>query len=403
MTSNLLYPLLHAIIISLGSMVMGIHTAFFSPAQSSLVPEFNLSDSNASLFNSLIFLFAALGSIIFKISVRFVGRKMTLYIFAFVTIIFTILQAVSKTTFLIFFSRCFLGIVTGLFAALCPLYIVEISPPEYRGALGVLQLLFAVLGNIYVYLFGIGFNWRIITWFTLIIPCLLASLLWIVPNSHVKETSEMAESIFQMKFLIPFIHSVILIFFQQFAGYNAVISNYTAIFRDAKVPIKPEIATVIVPIATLISCVFSSFSVEIFGRKPSWIVSSFGHVIAVSIIWATDIFNLPKILPIIALFISNLSIGIGVGPIPWMIVAELFPDSVKSIFQSIIITINWLFATVVVYLWGIMKNWSMGWSFFIFACITLLSAIYGILWMPETKAKIEPATPSADSKENVSA
>jgi MFS family permease len=85
-----------------------------------------------------------------------------------------------------------------------------------------------------------------------------------------------------------------------------------------------------------------------------------------------------------------------------MIVSELFPDSVRSIFQSIIIAANWLLATLVVYLWGFMKEWSIGWSFFIFACITIASGIYGILWMPETKVKAAVAQDSISDEKDQS-
>ena len=88
----------------------------------------------------------------------------------------------------------------------------------------------------------------------------------------------------------------------------------------------------------------------------------------------------------IILFIFFLNIGI--GPIPWMINGELFPEECKSASASLSTIVNWLMAftvtKTVVYLQAV-----LGYSgtYFLYGSLTTLGAIYILLGVPETKGK----------------
>lgn len=167
---------------------------------------------------------------------------------------------------------------------------------------------------------------------------------------------------------------------------STILSNMQKIFEDAEISMKPSIAAVVVGSVHVIATCCSSFSVEKFGRRPTWIISSLGLSVALVLIWLNDYFNLSNVIPVVGLILYVIFFGIGFGPIPWLIVPELFPDSVRSFFQSFASTMNWIFGAAIIFLWPIMRDkLGFGWAFFCFGMVCLLSAIYGIFLMPETK------------------
>lgn len=88
----------------------------------------------------------------------------------------------------------------------------------------------------------------------------------------------------------------------------------------------------------------------------------------------------------VALFIVVFSIGF--GPIPWMMIGELFPNKEKGMAGSISAAFNWSLAFAVTKLFQNMLNlFGNGITFGIFAVICGLGTAFVILMVPETKGK----------------
>ena len=88
----------------------------------------------------------------------------------------------------------------------------------------------------------------------------------------------------------------------------------------------------------------------------------------------------------IILFIFFLNIGI--GPIPWMINGELFPEECKSASASLSTIVNWLMAfTVTKTVVNLQAVLGYSGTYFLYGSLTTLGAIYILLGVPETKGK----------------
>lgn len=88
----------------------------------------------------------------------------------------------------------------------------------------------------------------------------------------------------------------------------------------------------------------------------------------------------------VALFIIVFSIGF--GPIPWLMIGELFPNKVKGIAGSISAAFNWSLAFTVTKLFQNMLNlFGNGTTFGIFAIICALGTAFVYFTVPETKGK----------------
>ena len=97
--------------------------------------------------------------------------------------------------------------------------------------------------------------------------------------------------------------------------------------------------------------------------------------------------------------LDNFFFSIGLAPIPWFFVPELFPDSVRHTATSCMTAINWSFGSALFYLWDVMEaGIGMTWSFAFFAIIMVASLIFGIICLPEPKGEMGAGVENIDSK-----
>ncbi|KAH0791454.1 major facilitator superfamily transporter [Histomonas meleagridis] len=384
--------LLYVLIIGIGSSICGLGIAYYSPAGEPLQKELNLNPTQANIFNTLHPLFGILGGPINNFLIPLLGRKKMTFTISVVSFISWILLGVTKLNYywLAFLARSLMGICTGGFSGVCSMYIVETAPSKYRGSYGVIHQLMITLGIVWVYFLGIFCIWRTLAFVCMISPLLLCILIWFVPESpaNQEETDVEKESLLQKKFFPPLFSSFLLIVFQQFSGINPILTNLEKIFKDANIQISPAVCSLITGIAQVIATLIASFVIHKLGRRPSWIVSSAGQMLALFLIWAQELWKINPFLSLVSLFTDVFFFGIAFGPVPWMIVPELFPDSVRTLAVSIMTGLNWLISSATVFVWPfITEKLTPSWSFFLFGCFCTCAAIYGFFFMPETKGK----------------
>uniref|UniRef100_K7M103 Major facilitator superfamily (MFS) profile domain-containing protein n=1 Tax=Glycine max TaxID=3847 RepID=K7M103_SOYBN len=79
--------------------------------------------------------------------------------------------------------------------------------------------------------------------------------------------------------------------------------------------------------------------------------------------------------------------SIGVGPVPWVIMSEIFPIHVKGIAGSLVVLANWLGAWIVSYTFNSLMSWSSPGTLFLYAGSSLLTILFVTKLVPETKGK----------------
>ena len=118
--------------------------------------------------------------------------------------------------------------------------------------------------------------------------------------------------------------------------------------------------------------------IDKIGRKVAWIISTTGSVIFLVLYALTFKVDMGPWLPIIFVFGFVLIYGIAVGPVPWFIVPELFPTSVRSLATSIASSLNWLFAFLVItafpYISEVLNQFGV---FIMFAVCEAIAIIFG--------------------------
>ena len=382
----LVKELLYSGVLMLGAITFGYVLAYPSPAIPSMEEEMDLSEFEKTYFNSISSLFAIVGPFITSFLLKFTGRKSVTFIVAVSGCAFWCLVFLTREECFWFgmIGRALLGLVMGGFSHIVPMYIVELAPEGKTGFFGSLNQLAVAFGIVVVYFVGTFLEW----FETAVVGCfvclLMAILLWFIPESPAVAESKsqivQKESVFQKKYLKPLVVSIFLMFFQQFSGINAILTNLTQLFKDAGITIEPGIASTISASAQVISVLCGGFLVEFMGRKIAWGVSLGGMSLALILHTLSFKIKMPNWLPIIIVFLFLLFFGLGAGPLPWFYVSEQFGSSVRAQASSVVSSSNWIFVFIVISVYPSLKDAIHEFGcFLIFAIISIVGTIFGLV------------------------
>ena len=388
--------LAYTAVLILQSMSWGMVMGYWSPAAQAVGEDLELSDTLKSVFNFLAPFACIFGGPFINLFINRLGRRLSVFVTAvFIFVSWVVLAFVQKSfKWLAFVLRFFLGFGVGSTSTVVPLYITELAPPDVRGAYGTLHQLGISIGASTCYLVGGLLNWRNLTLVSAV-PCGVQCLLiWLIPESpavsRIQQTQESQvpkEPLFQKKYVKSMIISFLLMFFQQFAGTSAFLANLTKIFQDCHINIADYLASFLVGVTGAIAVLITSQIIGYCGRRPAWLISSIGQAIALALGAMNAKWNWTPVLPVICLILDNFLFSIGLAPIPWFFVPELFPDSVRSTATSMFTATNWIFGSALFFLFDIMSDAiGMAWTFAFFAIIMVLSFFYGIFMLPEPKS-----------------
>ncbi|OHT09945.1 major facilitator superfamily transporter [Tritrichomonas foetus] len=392
--------LLYALVLMLGALTFGYVMGYPALALLSMEEQMGIDheSTQATFFNSVTSLAAIAGPFITALLLRFMGRKPATCIIAiFGVFSWSLLLALKPSIFWFgILVRALLGLTIGAFSSIIPMYIVELAPPSSTGFYGSLNQLAIATGIVIVYFVGNFLDWKKTAIIGIIIPACLAGLVWLIPESpavvysSIPRADESREkpSIFQRKYLHPLFVCVMMMVFQQFCGINAILTNIGALFANIGVSIDIGIASAISAIAQVISVFIGAILIDKFGRKVCWTLSFSGMVIALALYAASLKTSMPNWMPICIVFFYLLSFGLGAGPIPWFIVAEMFESSVRPIASSIVSSSNWLMAfTLISAFPKMVKAMTEFYCFIFFMLVSILGTIFGLLFIKNPSAE----------------
>ena len=354
-------------------------------------------------------------------------------------------------TLLIVFNiyRVIGGVGVGLASAVCPMYIGEIAPSNIRGMLVSWNQFAIIFGQLVVYFvnffilgdhiapaiqsIGNGMNeilnggeaawaietgWRYMFGSEMVPAGLFAVLICFVPEtprylamvgqddkalhvltringdleaenilSEIKNTvTEKTEKLMTYGFLCIFV-GVMLSVFQQAVGINAVL-YYAPRIYEAMGFDNPMVLTVFNGIVNLGFTCVAIFTVEKLGRKPLLIVGSLG--MALGAIGVAITFGNPsmQLFCMVSIMVYSASFMFSWGPICWVLIAEVFPNTIRGAAVAIAVAFQWIFNWIVSTSFVPLAN-SMGYWFTygLYGVICIIAAIFVWKLVPETKGK----------------
>lgn len=349
------------------------------------------------------------------------------------------------------------GIGVGLASAICPMYIAEIAPSNIRGTLVSWNQFAIIFGQLVVYFVNFmilgnhvnpvidlvnGVNqimnpeaasWTIETGWRLMFvseafPAGLFTLLVLfVPEtprylamcgrdekalsvlsringlakakvilSEIKATAEeKTERLFTYGWLVIFI-GIMLSVFQQAVGINAVLYFAPRIFETMGMG-NPMVQTVIMGIINILFTLLAVFTVEKWGRKPLLISGSIGMAIgAFGVALCNIVGGLPAIVSVVSIMVYSACFMFSWGPICWVLIAEIFPNTIRGAAVAIAVAFQWIFNFIVSSTFLPMYNMRLGemgdkfghmFAYALYGIICVIAAIFVWKLVPETKGK----------------
>lgn len=355
------------------------------------------------------------------------------------------------------FYRVLGGVGVGLASAICPMYIAEIAPSNIRGTLVSWNQFAIIFGQLVVYfvnflILGDNINpvirtvegvnqilnpdaaaWTIETGWRLMfvseaVPAGLFTLLvLLVPETprylalcgrdnkalavlgringasqahailaDIKATAhEKTERLFTYGWLVIFI-GIMLSVFQQAVGINAVLYFAPRIFESMGMG-NPMMQTVIMGIINILFTLLAVFTVERWGRKPLLISGSIGMAVgAFGVALCNVVIGLPALVSVVSIMVYSASFMFSWGPICWVLIAEIFPNTIRGAAVAVAVAFQWIFNFIVSSTFVPMYNMQLGemgdkfghmFAYALYGVICVVAAVFVWKLVPETKGK----------------
>jgi sugar porter (SP) family MFS transporter len=421
-----------SIVIALGGFLFGLDTAVISGAEQTIQKIWELDVFEHGLTVSMALIGTVVGAMLGGLPTDKFGRKKTLFWIAVLFLVSALgsALAVDWYTFLIF--RFIGGLGVGCSSVTAPMYISELAPASHRGRLVVmfqfnvvLGILIAFLSNYWlrdvgdnawrwmlgvqafpalVFLIAILFIPESPRWlvthkndregaeriFSMINPSTSKSEVEAVIKSHQHATSNFNEGLFSKHNRLPSILAILIAFFNQVSGINAIIYYAPRIFEMAGLGTESALlSTAGIGLVNLVFTLVGLILIDRTGRRKLMLFGSVGLVATLGLVarafYLSDFsgYSVP-----IYLFMFIAFFAVSQGAVIWVFISEIFPNKIRAKGQSLGSFTHWLMASVVAFSFPYTSDaLGGGHSFMIFAIMMVLQLIFVLKLMPETKGK----------------
>ena len=206
------------------------------------------------------------------------------------------------------------------------------------------------------------------------------------------EKEELTVSVFQVltdkNIRYALMVSITLQIIQQLSGINGVMFYANSFFTRVGLE-NPLVGTTLVGIINVISTGVALLLMDRIGRRPLLLWSSLGMLISGLLLTLAlmSVFPYSSIMSVVFMMSYVWFFEIGLGPIPWLIVAEMFPANSRPTAMSVATMVNWMFSFVIGVGFPILQNTLGNFSFCPFVVVLAGAYVFISKYVPETKGK----------------
>ncbi|MDP9186658.1 MAG: sugar porter family MFS transporter [Verrucomicrobiota bacterium] len=422
-----------ALFAALGGLLFGYDTGVISGALIFINREFGLTTAAQEIVVSGVLFGATIGAIIGgRMADRF-GRRRVLLVTAAIFGIGALASAVAPSPTVLILSRIVLGVAIGLSSTNVPVYLSEVAPPQSRGWIVSLFQLAVTAGIVAAYLTdyafaGIG-GWRWMLGLAVAPALVFGTGMFFLPETprwlvrggqheiarrvlvRIRESEDVDVEIAEIQTSLAqqtqhgrwtdLLHRHVrpalivglgLAVFQQISGINTVIYYAPKILQSAGFASASGaiLATAGVGVVNFAMTIVAMFLVDRAGRRPLLLVGIAGMIITLVVLGlsfriSTESGNLAWI-AVICLMGYVASFAISLGPIFWLLIAEIYPLKIRGLAEGTAATFNWG-SNLIVSLTFLTLVEKLGASstFFLYALASVASWFFAYYFVPETK------------------
>ncbi len=447
--TNLAYLLPICLVATLGGLLFGYDTGVISGAIEPLTARFHLGDFMKGWASGCVLMGCAAGVLLVgPISDRF-GRRLAMFLAAAMFFASAIGAALSNDIWIFILFRIVGGIGIGIASISTPMYIAEITPAHIRGRMVAVNQI-AIVGGIALtsfinyfiaqsgdqaWLIASGWRWMFGTGF---VPAVLFGLLlipipesprWLIERRREERARRILEKVggpefagaefdsiktslsqekgtwgelFSARLRLPLAIGVLLAILQQVTGINVFMYFGATIFKTMSASTGVDaglLQQMIINGAGVFFTLIAIATVDHWGRKPLMFIGAAGmgvSLIAMGVMaqmWTGPMVSSGWMLFFILLYIG--CFGLSLGPVTWVILAEIFPTAVRGRALGLATFFLWTADYAVTQTFPMMDakgSWFVthfhhAFPFYAYAvfCVILLLAVWRLV--PETKGR----------------
>ena len=424
-------------IAALGGLLFGYDTGVISSALLFIRKVFHLSTGGQSIVAAIVLVGAVIGaSVAGSLSDRF-GRRLVILVTALVFMAGALISAVAGSVGVLLAGRLLIGVAIGVASMLTPLYLAEIAPSASRGAVTSLNQLCITLGILVSYLVGYAFSgapggWRWMLGLGAVPGAILAAGMlalpesprWLAGHSRLPQAeavlrrlrgpqgdiaaelaalrtdvrSEGGRLVPWSALLAPRLRPALIVgiglaMFQQITGINTVIYFAPQIFQAAGLSSASVsiLATAGVGAVNVLLTLVSIRLIDHAGRRALLLWSLGGMAVSLLVLAAGFAFGASGVLGWItvgslAAYVAFFAVGL--GPVFWLLIAEIFPLAVRGRAMSLATISNWGFNLLVTITFlSLINLCGRSGAFLIYAVLTLFAIVFTARLVPETRGR----------------
>lgn len=421
---------------ALGGLLFGYDTAVIAGAIGFLQEKFDLSPVLVGWAASSAIWGCVAGAMLAGYASDRWGRKKVLIVTAVLFFISALGSAIANDLTPFVLARFIGGVGVGAASMLSPLYISEVAPAKIRGTLVSVYQLAIVLGINIIYIvnywisgtgtseWNVDFGWRYMLGSETIPAVIFFSLLFTVPESprwllkkgkdllasdilvringgkaldiekeiksSLNEEKGSLKELFGKRYRMALIIGIILALFSQITGINAVIYFAPEIFKSIGIGVESALSQTI--LIGLINTIFTFVALGLIDRAGRrklllWGVSGMVFcLLGTGLCFYFELYAGPWLLLFILGFIASFATSL--GPIPWVIISEIFPTKTRGVAMSFCTLILWVGVILITQLTPVLLDQIGGaGTFFIFMINAIILLIFTWKFVPETKQK----------------
>jgi sugar porter (SP) family MFS transporter len=424
-------------IAAIGGLLFGYDTGVISGALLYIKKDLHAGTFEQQSIVAVLLLGAMLGAVAAGYLADRISRKWTKVISGSVYVVGAIGCALSVNAEMLIGFRFLLGLSVGTASFVSPLYISEVSPPKVRGGLVSFNQMAIVSGILLAYIVNYAFKgftdeWRWMLGVAAIPGAALAIGMLTVPHTprwlmltgredkarevlerlrsededadvdaEMKDIEEANEQergtrvreLFRKPLRSIVLIGVVLAVAQQFVGVNTVIYYAPTILADTGEKNSAALAgTLVVGVTNVVFTIIAVLLLDRVGRRPLLLTGTVGLFVALVVLGvyfsSGTLQDQAGWLALVGLVLFIAAFAIGLGPVFWLMISEIFPVGVRGAAMAVCTIFNWganflVAQTFLTASNGIGRNG----IFFLYAGLAVLSIIYFATRVPETKGR----------------
>ncbi len=419
---------------ALGGLLFGYDTGVISGALIFIRTQFGLSTFQQELVVSVVLVGAATGALTGGRLADLFGRRFMLIITALIFIAGAIVCAGAPSLNFLVIGRLIVGLGIGFATSTVPIYISEVSPPQARGwqvSLFQLAITIGILAAYVVdYIYTQSGGWRWMLGLAVVPGAILGlgmigmpeSPRWLAEHGHsdlarqvlarVRGTDNVEPEWLEIQQTLahrgergrfadlfsPSTRTALLIgvglaIFQQVTGINTVIYYAPLIVRSAGIPTASGaiLATAGIGLVNVLMTIVAMWLIDRMGRRPLLLIGIGGMIFSLAVLGF--VFRGPAggtlaWLAVITLMVYVASFAISLGPIFWLLIAEIYPLRIRGIAEGTAAGVNWAFNFLVSFTFlTLLESLGTSLTFWLYATLAIASWLFSYYLVPETKGR----------------